>query len=406
LDRSNPHATYRALVAVLFAALLLPVFAAGSGADEMDDVLEGFEDGPEDVLEGFEAEPEEGFERESETAPAGESAERFWDLTGSLSLGSSINYLAHSAFAGPGRETDYRGVQRLRSRLNLQLDVDLPWKWKGRVAGFGFYDWAYFINGRDDYTEDVLDMYEWEVDFQEVWIQGSPLDDLDVKIGRQIVNWGRSDTLRVLDVLNPLDNREPGLVDIEDLRRPVAMVKVDYYLGKWSLSGIAIPEIRFNLNPPFGSDFAPVTASLGTLEAFAVPEEIPDEKLANTEWAVALKGIFSGWDVSLHYARYWRDEPYLRPVFQVIPNPPDPPTVSLEGTELQHSRVTLVGAGGNYIIGSWLFKSEIAWIDGINYTTTTPVDLSIIGASGIAQVPTGNVQKSRLDFMAGIEYPD
>ena len=114
--------------------------------------------------------------------------------------------------------------------MNLQLDVDLPWDWKGRVAGFGFYDWAYFANGRDDYTDDVRDIYEWEVDFQEVWVQGSLLDDLDLKVGRQIVNWGRSDTLRVLDVLNPLDNREPGLTDIEDLRRPVSMVKADYYL--------------------------------------------------------------------------------------------------------------------------------------------------------------------------------
>ena len=34
-------------------------------------------------------------------------------------------------------------------------------------------------------------------------------------------------------------------------------VKLDYYLGKWSLTGIAIPEIRFNLNPVFGSDCTP-----------------------------------------------------------------------------------------------------------------------------------------------------
>jgi len=403
LDRfASHHRTVPPLLAVLLLMILVPITPAPSRADEVGDALEGFDDELGDVLGGFETEDE--VERDSETAPPEPDTERFFELTGSVSVGASINYLEHSAFAGPGRETDYLGLQRLRTRLNLQLDVDLPYDWKGRLAGFGFYDWAYFVNGRDDYTEDVLDMYEWEVDFQEVWVQGSPLDDLDVKIGRQIVNWGRSDTLRVLDILNPLDNREPGLVDIEDLRRPVAMVKVDYYLGKWSLSAIAIPEIRFDLNPPFGSDFAPVTSSLGTLEAFVVPEEIPDESLANTEWAVALKGIFSGWDISFHYARYWRDAPYLRPVFQVIPDPPNPPMVSLDGTELQHSRLTLVGAGGNYIFGSWLVKTEIAWLDGINYTTTTPVDLAIIGASGIAQVPTGNVQKSRLDFMAGIEY--
>ena len=83
------------------------------------------------------------------------------------------------------------------------------------------------FKGRSNYTQDVRDDYIWEVDFREVWLQGSVSRSVDAKLGRQIVNWGRSDTVRVLDVLNPLDNREPGLVDIEDLRRPVMMVRVD-----------------------------------------------------------------------------------------------------------------------------------------------------------------------------------
>ena len=72
------------------------------------------------------------------------------------------------------------------------------------------------------------------------------------------MNWGRSDTLRVLDVLNPVDNREPGLLDLVDLRLPVGMAKLSYYPHPgWSVTGIAIPEIRFSLDPPFGSDFFP-----------------------------------------------------------------------------------------------------------------------------------------------------
>jgi hypothetical protein len=62
-----------------------------------------------------------------------------------------------------------------------------------------------------------------------------------------------------------------------------------------------------------------------------------------------------------------------------------------------------VGSGANYTIGSWLFKAEIAWIDGIDYTTSTLVDLSALGF-GLVDVPTGTVEKSRLDFMGGIEY--
>ena len=425
--RSVAHALLFLLLAV-FLSLFLVAGAAPDARcdDDLDQILGGFDDeaggsseadaedeSTEDILGGFEEDLGEG-----EEAPELEEAkERFWDLTGSVSLGSSINYLKHRAFVAPDWSTDYGGMQRLRAKLDLQLDVDLPGGWQGRVAGFGFYDFAYLANGRHDYSDDVLDLYEWEVDFQEVWIRGSPLHDLDLKVGRQIVNWGRSDTLRVLDVLNPLDNREPGIVDIVDLRRPVTMLNATYYYGDWSLSAIAIPEIRFSLNPPLGSDFAPVVSSLGTLEAFVFPEDKPDESFNNTQWAAALSGIFSGWDVSFHFARMYRDLEYLDPQIQWIDlGALGTYPLSLEGTKLRHSRITLVGSGANYTIGSWLFKGEIAWFDGIDYTTSTPIDFDPIGGFpipgdgtvpvglGVVNVPTGTVGRSRLDFMGGIEY--
>ena len=86
------------------------------------------------------------------------------------------------------------------------------------------------------------------------------------------------------------------------------------------------------------------------------------------------------------------------------PGPSDPPSVSFDGSELRHSRLWMVGAGANYTVGSWLFKSEIAWQHGIDYTTSTLVDLAPFGGVGTVDVPTGTVEKSRLDFMAGIEY--
>ena len=224
------------MVAGLWTAVLGVPAAADSDEDSYD--LGGFDEDADDDLGGFESDDDEfgGFddseyedgEFDDSSEPARDTPkERFWELTGSTSLGASINYLDHESDTG----TQYQGLARLRTRLNLQLDIDLPAGWRGRVAGFGFYDWAYLANGRHEYTRDVLDDYEWEADFQEVWIQGSVAQPLDLKIGRQIVNWGRSDTLRVLDVLNPLDNREPGLTDIEDLRRPVAMLKAEALAG-------------------------------------------------------------------------------------------------------------------------------------------------------------------------------
>jgi len=303
--------------------------------------------------------------------------ERPWSLTGSVSVASSINYLDHDSATG----TDYTGLQKLRTRLNLQLDFELPGSWQGRFAGYTFYDAAHRIQGRDDYTDAVIDAYEWEIDSQEMWLQGEVVEDLDLKVGRQIVNWGRSETLRILDVLNPLDNREPGLVDIEDLRLPVTMVRLDYYWGAWSLRLISLPEIRFDRRPPVGSDFVPFDV--------VPPERQPGTSFKNTEWAAAATGVFEAWDVSFHVARYWNDAPY-------IVSEATSPTGLIE----KHSRLFLAGAGGNYTIGSWLLKAELAYLDGIDYPVIDRLEETPVGPIPVV----GTIERSRLDVMGGIEY--
>lgn len=340
----------------------------------VDEVLEGFED--EDEL------PPKDEAAESVSPPAAD--ERFWNLTGALGLSTSVNYLHHRSPAG----TNYFGMQKLRTRLDLQLDLRLPGSWKGRVAGFGFCDFAYRSHGRGQYTHEVLDDYEYDGDLHEVYLQGSPVEAVDVKFGRQVVNWGRSDTLRVLDVLNPLDNREPGLVDLEDLRRPLSMVRVDYYVGAWSVTGLAIPEIRFDFNPPFGSDFNPFASRL------EVPhEDVPGASIGSSEWAAAVNGVFHGWDVSFHAAYYWEDWPHLAPGHASVTNP--------LGMESRHGRQFLLGSGGNYTTGPWLLKAEAAYLYGVDHTVGSIVN---VPGFGPAPVPEATVDRSRLDVMGGVEY--
>jgi hypothetical protein len=325
----------------------------------------------EEILDGFEE--KEPVQSEKPEAAA-EVAPRSWDLDGSLSVASAINYLGHRSATG----TDYNDVQRLLARLDLELDVDLPRGWKVRLAGYAFYDFAYLLHDREDYTSPVLDAYEWEIDTRDAYVQGRLLDNLDIKAGRQVVNWGRSESLRVVDVLNPLDLRIPGLVDIEDMLLPVGMIRLDYYVGPWSLSAIAIPEVRFDHLPPVGSDFNPF-ADRGPAS------DAPSESFDNTGWAGSLAGIFHGWDLSFHVARYWEGQPHL------AVRPSTPP-----GVVRDHNRVTMVGSGGNYTSGNWLLKGELAWLSGVDYTVGLEVDGS--------QVPVGTQETSRVDVMGGVEY--
>jgi hypothetical protein len=393
------------------AVLLIGLSPARIFAEDpsLDEILAGFEDDPAPLAEPDpEAESDSGFER-------------YLDLTGSVSVGASYNVKEHTSSIGPGTPpgpgTDYSGIQRLRARLDLQADAYLPRDWKGRIQAYVFYDFAYLIHGEDLYTRDVINDYEFESEILDFWVEGSVTDWLDLKLGRQVVNWGRSDTLRVTDIWNALNNREPGLVDIEELRLPSTMARADAYLGQWQFTALVVPEIRYDYNPPPGSDFFPVPRSTdlpdpppgappGTREdtlqqLFAVPglSNQAAQWGATPEYGAALTGIFSGWDISLYAARIYENQT------STVVGISDPSLASAYRIDNGHDLITMLGAGANYTRGAWLLKAEFAFLDDLDYSFLRPNP----GYAPEAFHPTPpylptSIRLSRIDWMAGIEY--
>jgi hypothetical protein len=102
-----------------------------------------------------------------------------------------------------------RGVSWVHNKSYLKyMEVKITPLWRLLIGMKLFYDFAYALKGRDQFTEEVLDAYEDEVELSEAFVQGRLNRYLDIKAGRQIVVWGRSDNIRITDVLNPLDLRE------------------------------------------------------------------------------------------------------------------------------------------------------------------------------------------------------
>jgi len=319
--------------------------------EQSAEIMEGFDDDDEIV--------------ESEIVETGLKPSRF-NLDGHFKLASSINFPRDTPSAW---EADWRGISRLRTELQLELDAKITPLWQVKVTGKGNYDFAYTIKDRDDFTEDVLDNYESELEFGEAYFLGSLADGFDIKVGRQIVVWGKSDNVRVTDVLNPLDLREPGITDIEDLRLPVGMTRFDFYVDSWNLTAIALHEIRFGKLPEYGSDFYPEPQPLP-------PGEIPTHGGNNTEFAAALNGIFRGWDLSFYWADIFNDLPNAELVSGTFP-----PQI-----RMNHTRLTMLGMAVNVALGNWLIKTEGAHFNGFRFLNTT------------------GKRFSRIDATLGIEY--
>jgi hypothetical protein len=328
-----------------------------------DDALSGFDDAPtdDDALSGFEDTPADDKTKASQT----KKSPSIWHFSGHLKLAGAYSF-SHSAPAA--NQSDWRGLSRQRTELQLALRIKPSERWQVYGAVNGFKDWVYTTR-KEDFNPNVVSAYEEEIEIRELYFQGRLSDRFDVKLGRQIMVWGKSDNVRVTDVLNPLDLREPGLTDIADLRLPVAMSRLDFYVGAFSVTGIAIHEIRFHKIPIFGSDFYPGDVPPPT-------QEKPAGNFEDTQFGLALNGVFSGWDASFYLADVYDHNTYVKRIGTSLP-----PVL-----KRQHARLKMVGAAANLAYGNWLVKTEAACL------------------SGFRSFNRSGQEYARLDALLGFEY--
>jgi hypothetical protein len=358
------------LPVLLLTSTLIPVAAEEIGSSDLliDDALGGFdsEESVDNLLGGFD---ENGFEE----GEFGSSVESELSLPENSVSAIRGHWVTGSSWNIAGSSPTADRLTRLSTKLWLESEQDLGGGWKLHGDGFLRYDLAYSINGRNQYTGGVVDGYEQDAEIGEFWVRGSLTPDLDLKVGRQVVVWGQSDYLRVNDVLNPLDLREPGLVDIETLRRPIGMLKTDYYQGDWRWSALLISENRPNLSAPCGSEYSLAgVVTQASCDSSAVPVELSDDGLSDAEYALSAMGRFSGWDLSLYAGRLNYDTPYK--------------DAAGANNVMRNARVSHLGAAINIAEGSWLWKGELALVDGLRYFNT------------------GAAKKSRFDLLLGGEY--
>ncbi len=356
----------RLLLFLLFFSLL----SVQSLSADIQEDLSGFEteefSTEEDDLAGFDDEQSEIVSEAENTA----ASEENFVLSGNIAFKTSAGYRSHSVDG-----TEYSGINQAQSSLYLQLDGMLSDAWRVRISGDAFYDAIYDIRS-NDYSQEVLDDYRTQLRLDETYLQGRLTPHLDLKAGRQIVVWGKSDNIRITDVINPLDNRVPGMTDIKDLRLSVGMVKVDYYSGAWNYSLMLIPENRIMREATPRGEFFPVQEIfIGVPDPFLSLER-PAFSWENMQYAFAANGIFSGWDLSFYAADVLDQKWHFDRVQGSVP---------IENINRVVSKVKMLGSAVNIASGSWLLKAEAAYLSGIRYNTTAR-------------------EKERLDLLAGVEY--
>ncbi len=267
-----------------------------------------------------------------------------FSVYGDVSFATSYNYAHDKPIAN---QNDFRGFSSLKLSSDINIDYKLNDNYKIKSTIKGYKDFIY--NTKEDSYIVTPNSYDQDLDINELYIQGSLLDNLDMKIGRQIVVWGKSDNIRIVDSLNSMDNRTPGMVDIEDLRLGRAMSKFDYYVDKWSLSAILLNENRYSLMPQYGSDFAP--ANQAAANNISIDE--PSNSISNMGYALSVSGNLEGQDLAFYYNNQYIDNTTYK--------------------------TNMYGMAYNKVLSSFLIKTELAYFD--NYDNKQ-IDSKIDGLIG------------------------
>ncbi|MEE4243719.1 MAG: DUF1302 family protein [Desulfopila sp.] len=312
-----------------------------------------------DALEGFSGDHSSFYESGQDESSSQMYPQAY--LSGELSGHFSYAPIEHTTAAG----YDVSGVTAMTTRLALSLDGRISPDWSFVLSGWAFYDSAYSLRGREDFSRELRDEYEKEAELGETFIRGKLSDDIDFSFGRQVVVWGKADLLSVVDLWNPVDNRHPGLTDHTYARLPVWLTKVDLYPDPWQVSAIVSHEYRHGREPVIGHDFYPYD--------FAAPSWQDSGGFRERSSAGLMVGrCFPSFDIDFYGGSFRKD----------VDN------VGLNAAIVQRStmRISVFGFALEKAIPHWLFKLEAAWVDGLQYYSL-PGD-----------------EKNRLDVLLGADY--
>ncbi|OIO74878.1 MAG: hypothetical protein AUJ57_01375 [Zetaproteobacteria bacterium CG1_02_53_45] len=290
----------------------------------------------------------------------------------STSAASAAEWTMHGALKN---ETAYflsgeKRLDKLQNRLDLKPEASFGhgWEFRGRVLGW--YDAAMDIEQTNatDLTPAIKQHYRTYLQSKEAYLLYGG-DMFDFRMGQQQIVWGKTDGLRMLDIINPLDMREFMLDDFLDSRIGLWSARLNWYAdiggSQHEFEFIVIPDARPMQLAPTGSRwaFAQPAAPAGvavTLQGGGEPSWRPADMEAGMAW----RSNLDGWDLSLNWFYGWKDSPSLQKSL----------TPGLLTLTPVYQRMNTVGGSFSNAFGSLVLRGELAANigEGINKNGVTP----------------------------------
>ena len=232
-----------------------------------------------------------------------------------------------------------------RAKLRLELSADLDWL-------YGFFS--------ADAEKNWEISSESGVDLHEAWLEHVS-DNWDLRIGRQIIIWGKADGVQVTDMISPPDYTESVTRELDEIRMPVDSAKFRWLGEIIDTELIWIPVFKAAVTPSGENPWAVQSDEPDDVEILSNSTIEPDTSLGESEFALKVSSYLSGLDLAASVFYTWNDHATLH---RTVTGDGDSPLVTFTP---KHERLTLFGLEAAKPWSDFVLRAEAAFYKGRYY---------------------------------------
>lgn len=211
-------------------------------------------------------------------------------------------------------------------------------------------------------------------------------DNIDIRLGKQQIVWGKADGVFITDIISPKDLYEFLLPDFDEIRIGVIGAKLNYYLGNNTFEFVWLPVFTPTNLPNDNSIWAPQMN-------FAIPPTFDNSKkeiipsLENSEIFMKYSALTEIVDFELMGGYMFDDDAVM--FSTILPN-------NLGGMNLtitpEYKRLSVAGGSFSTTLGPFVLRGEGAYYFGKYFNTNN------------LAVDNGTIKKDYVQYMFGTDF--
>ena len=229
-----------------------------------------------------------------------------------------------------------------------------------------------------------------ELELREFYLQGA-IGDTFLTLGKQQIVWGKSDGLKVLDIVNPQSFREFILDDFESSRIPLWTVNIEHSFASWDLQFIWIPDPTYHALAMQGATYAFTSPELVPttppgVQVNILPVNKPDNGFLDSDVGLRATAFWKGWDITFNYLYQYNNAPVLRQSLSLVN---DQPVVTISP---DYERTHVIGATASNAFDDWVVRGEIGYFTAHYFIGNNPL------------FNQGVVKSPELQYVLGLDW--